>query len=182
MPVILEWEDLKGFSYEVSRSATGTEGTFVLQASGVIGTAHRDPTGTLSDFYQIREVDKTGTKLRITTPFIVYDSPDNTVCRVFGNIADATGRPEADAEIRFQIRRETLPEELTGKAITKDQATAFTNESGNFQLYLLRNITVEVYIPNSRFSLEFMVPGQDDLDFTAIEGVFGNASPINNPF
>lgn len=182
MPVILEWEDLKGFSYEVSRSATGTEGTFVLQASGVIGTAHLDPTGTLSDFYQIQEVDKFGNKLKITTPFIVYDSPANTACRVFGKLEDATGRPEADAEIRFQIRRETLPEELTGKAITKDQVTTFTNEAGNFQLYLLRNITVEIYVPNSRFSLEFMVPDQADLDFTAIEGVFGNASPINNPF
>lgn len=185
MPAIIEWEELvDAFSHNIKRSPTGTSGTFVEIATDVIGTAFQDPTGAITFFYQIIAVNKAGVELKTTTPLIVYDAVN--VCKVFGVIQDVSGRPEADAEIRFQIRRESFPQSLNDTAkdlnLTGDEVLVFTNELGQFEIFLIRNATVQMFVPKTRLSLEFMVPDQATVDFTKIEGVFGFASPINNPF
>jgi hypothetical protein len=185
MPAIIEWEELvDAFSYKIKRSPTGTADTFVEIATDVIGTAFQDPTGAITFFYQIISVSKAGVELKTTTPLIVYDAVN--VCKVFGVIQDVSGRPEADAEIRFQIRRDAFPQSLNDTAkdlnLTGDEVLVFTNELGNFEIFLIRNVTVQMYVPKTRLSVEFMVPDQDTVDFTKIDGVFGFASPINNPF
>lgn len=180
--VIVQWEDQSlAVSYIISRSDTADN--FVEIAADVIGTTFLDDTGATDKFYLIKGVDKRGNDLRQFEPLIVYDATN--VCKIFGTIQDVNGRPEGDAKVIFRLRRETIPETVNDTVVdlgvTRDEFEVFSNDAGRWEAYLLRNVTMEIYIPDQRFSFEFMVPDQVELEFSDI-GNFGAPSPINNPF
>lgn len=181
MAVILEWLKIeKAVSYKVEHSLTGDAGTFTEIATGLPGHQFLHDTGTTSDFYNITGINRLGDDLEITTPLSLYDS--QLVCKIFGTILDATARPETSAEVRFEIRSEDSPQIVQGGLVATNEAkTVPLNAVGKFEIYLLRDLLVEMFVPSTKFKVLFMVPDEDEKDFTQLVPDFGFETKINNP-
>lgn len=182
MAVIIEWLKIdKAISYKVEHSTTGKAGTFTEIATDLPGHQFLHDTGTTSDFYNITGVDRFDEDLDITTPLTIYDSKN--VCKIFGTILDTTGRPETNATIRFEIRPEDSPQIIQEDlVITEEAKSVETNDVGTFEIYLLRDLLVEMFVPQTKFKALFMVPDEEDKNFSRLVPDFGFATKITNPF
>lgn len=181
MAVIVEWfKTENAVSYKIERSDDGKAGTFVEIVTGLPGLQFLDPTGGTDKFYNITGVDVQGEDLIVKTPSALYDS--KLVCKIFGEILDGTGRPETEAEIRFEVRQDDAPQVVQGIMVTQDMKIVLSNEVGKFEIYMLRDLLVEIFIPNTQFKALFMVPDEDQKDFTELVPEFGFKTKIHNPF
>ncbi len=181
MSVIVEWvKSPTAVTYKIERSDDGKAGTFVEIVTGLPGLQFLDLTGGTDKFYNITGVDLKGEDLKIDQPTVVYDS--KLVCKIFGEVLDGTGRPETDTDVRFEVRQADSPQIVQQTAITHDSKTVCTNEVGKFEIYLMRDLLVEMFVPISQFQLLFMVPDEDEKDFTELALDFGFETKINNPF
>jgi len=182
MAVILEWLKIdKAVSYKVEHSTTGKAGTFTEIATDLPGHQFLHDTGATSDFYNISGIDRFAQVLEITTPLALYES--QLVCKIFGTILDTTARPETTAEVRFEVRTEDSPQVVQGGlVITNEAKIAPLNDVGKFEIYLLRDLLVEMFVPATKFKALFMVPDEDDKEITRLIPDFGFETKINNPF
>jgi hypothetical protein len=181
MAVIVEWfKTENSVSYTIERSDTGKADTFTEIATGLPGLQFLDPTGGTDKFYTITGVDSLGEDLVSRTPSALYDA--KLVCKIFGEVLDGTGRPETEAEIRFEVRQDDAPQVVQGIMVTQDMKTVLTNEVGTFEIYMLRDLLVEIFIPNTQFKALFMVPDEDEKNFTELIPDSGFETKITNPF
>jgi hypothetical protein len=183
MPVILEWEKMDGVdSYRIERSDTGAASTFTEIVTGLPGLQYKDDTGERDKFYLISGVDKFGEDRSPSPvqPSAIYDQ--KLVCKIFGEILDNTGRPETDGLIRFEVRSEDAPQVVQNTLVTRDMRTVETNEFGTFEIYLLRDLLVEMFIQVSQTQILFMVPDEDEKNITELAPEFGFKTKITNPF
>ncbi len=181
MATILEWFKTEGsVTYEIERSDDGKADTFTQIATGLPGLQFLDLTGATDKFYNITGIDVQGTKLVLRTPSALYDA--KLMCKIFGEIVDNTGRPETEGEVHFEVRQEDAPQVVQGVMITQDMKSVLTNEVGKFEIYLLRDMLVQIFVPNTQFKALFMVPDEDTKDLVELVPEFGFETKIDNPF
>lgn len=184
MPVGIEWRETEiSLSYKISRSSDGKPGTFTEIVTDRVGTTYIDAAGSITDFYQVIGVDRFGDEIgAIQEPFNIYTIVDTDFCRIFGNMTDANGRPQRDAYVRFEVRIEDTPQ-VIGTTVSTDKAEfARTNAEGNFEIYLRRNLLIEMFQVDTKFQLLFTVPDEASKDFSLLDGTFGFQTEITNPF
>lgn len=184
MPVGIEWKEVeKSLSYKISRSPDGTAGSFTEIVTDRVGTTFIDAAGSITDFYQVVGVDRLGDEIgAIQEPFNIYTIVDTDFCRIFGNMTDATGRPQRDSTVRFEVRFDDTPQVIGTTVSTAKAEFSRTNAEGNFEIYLRRNLLIEMFQPDTKFQLLFTVPDEASKDFSLLDGTFGFQTEITNPF
>ena len=181
MPVVLEWLKIENaVSYKVEHSPTGDAGTFTEIATDLPGHQYLHTTGNTPDFYNITGIDRFDQELKITTPLALYEAQN--MCKIFGKILDNTGRPETSATVRFEIRPQDAPQIIQEDlVITEESKSVQTNDVGTFEIYLLRDLLVEMFVPQTKYKILFMVPDEEERNFARLSDV-GFKTKINNPF
>lgn len=182
MAVILEWLKIDdAVSYKIEHSTTGKAGTFTEIATDLPGHQFLHDTGNTPDFYNITGIDRFDQDIEITTPLALYESQN--MCKIFGTILDGTGRPETSATVRFEVRTQDAPQIIQEDlVITEESKSVQTNDVGTFEIYLLRDLLVEMFVPQTKLKILFMVPDEEDRNFARLTPEFGFETKITNPF
>jgi len=94
-----------------------------------------------------------------------------TTCLVYGNIFDITGTPdngESPDSIVVNVQKTPSPISRNNRLYTMDAVSTVVDETGYFQIELVRGLSVRILISRINLDKTFTVPDQASVDISSI--------------
>jgi len=167
--------------YEVWRAPNNV--TFTLQTTIVHDTGNPlvydvslgrffwvDATGTTTDWYKVRAEDAIGNFSAFTLSKQAAPAPP-AICVLFGTVLLPDGTPETEAQVQVYIQNTVKTKEgqfVSADGVTSEPLEVFTDDTGLWEVDVIRQADVRVVIPKINLDAELTIPNAASAEITTL--------------
>lgn len=132
--------------------------------------------------------DVDGVTLNTDGFFVVVDPPSLTTplvdngCIVFGDLLGVDGSPHANKPVVFTPTNFSEPELQNPTAISTQSVRIDTDSAGHFEIELIRNTELVVFIPSLTYRRIGKIPNKEIVEYRSLDAVFVEAGGVRDKF